>query len=122
MLNMFLTEGLVCQLVSWPFAITNCSWQQWVPALTGLCTALGFRIKGVARLATFVLGLAAFYLFAIIQAATESLSRYEEQSGWFLLGCLFLFPIASIASLSGLLGGDLFRIFRKRSRESKASI
>jgi len=122
MLNMFITEGLVCQLVSWPFAITGCSWQQWMPVVTGLFTALGLRAKGIARLATFVVGLSAFYLFAITQAMTEPAPSYEEQSGWFLLGCLFLFPIASIASLSGLLGGDLFRIYRKRARENNASV
>jgi hypothetical protein len=36
------------------------------------------------------------------------------------MGCLFLFPVASVVSLSGLLCGDLFRIFRKRVRESNA--
>jgi NADH:ubiquinone oxidoreductase subunit 6 (subunit J) len=121
MLNMSITEGLVCQLVSWPFAITACSWQQWMPALAGLFTALGFRVKGIGRLVTFVVGVFVFYLFAIAQVVTAP-PTHGEQPDWFLLGCLFLFPIASIVSLSGLLGGDLFRIFRKRARENNASI
>ena len=35
MLNMFIVDSLVCQLVSWPFAINGCSWQQWMPVVAG---------------------------------------------------------------------------------------
>ena len=122
MLNLFFADGLVCQLVSWPFSFTGCSWQQWVPALSGLFTALGLRAKGVGRLVTFVLGVSTFYLFTVAQLAMASAPTQNEQSGGFLLGCLLLFPITSVISLSGLLGGDLFRIFRKRARENGASI
>jgi hypothetical protein len=122
MLNLFIADGLVCQLVSWPFSFTACSWQQWVPALASLCTAFGLRSKGVGRLVTFILGDVAFYLFAIAQVVTAPSPTQDEQSGGFLLGCLLLFPIASIISMSGLLTGDLFRIFRKRARENNASI
>lgn len=122
MLNVFIAESLVCQLVSWPFSIAACTWQQWIPALAGLCAALGLRVSGVGRLVTFVASVAAFYLFAIAQLLISESATRNEQSGGFLLGCLFLFPIASVISLSGLLGGDLFRIFRKRARENGASI
>ena len=120
MLNMFIVESLVCQLVSWPFAITGCTWQQWIPAFAGLFTALAFRTKGIGRLMTFIGGVTAFYLFAIALAVIYPPLTNSEQSGWFLLGCLFLFPVASVVSLSGLLCGDLFRIFRKRARENNA--
>lgn len=122
MLNTFITEGSVCQLVSWPFTLAGCAWQQWLPAAASLLMAFGLRAKGIARLLTFAIGLSAFYLFAIIQVMNDPAASYEQQSGWFLFGCLFLFPIASIASLSGLLGGDLFRIYRKRARENNASV
>jgi len=121
MLNILVTEGLICQLVSWPFAITSCSWQQWMPAVAGLFTALGLRVKGIGRLVTFVVGLAVFYLFTIPPVIMMPSPGSSNPSGWFLFGCLFLFPIASIISLSGLLGGDLFRIFRKRARENASS-
>jgi hypothetical protein len=71
---------------------------------------------------TFILGDVAFYLFAVAQVVTASSPTQDEQSGGFLLGCLLLFPIASIISMAGLLAGDLFRIFRKRARENNASI
>lgn len=122
MLNVFIAESLVCQLVSWPFSIAACSWQQWVPVLAGLFAALGLRVSGIGRLVTFIAGVVAFYLFAIAQVLASTSTTQNEQSGGFLLGCLLLFPIASIASLSGLLCGDLVRIFRKRARENGASI
>lgn len=118
MLNMFVVESLVCQLVSWPFATTACSWQQWIPALAGLLAALAFRARGIGRLTTFIGGAAAFYLPAIVLALISPPAINSDQSGWLLWGCLFLFPIASVISLSGLLCGDLFRIARKRAREN----
>lgn len=120
MLNMYIVESLVCQLVAWPFAINGCSWQQWIPAFAGLMTALLVRIGSIGRLATFVGGIGAFYLLAIALALISPPQTDGEQSSWFLMGCLFLFPIASVISLCGLLCGDLFRIFRKRARENGA--
>lgn len=121
MLTLFATESLVCQLVSWPFAIASCSWQQWMPVVAGLFSALGMRARGIGRLLTFVVGLVVFYLLAIMLVMATPSAGNDDQPGWFLFGCLFLFPIASIIALSGLLGGDLLRIFRKRARENASS-
>ena len=65
MLNMSIVDNLVCQLVSWPFAIDACSWQQWMPAVAGILTAFALRIMGIGRLFTFLGGTGAFYLLAI---------------------------------------------------------
>ncbi len=119
MLNMFIVDSLVCQLVSWPFAIHGCSWQQWMPVVTGYVTALAFRVMGVGRLVTFLGGTGAFYLLAI-SLALISPPQTDGEESWFLVGCLFLFPIASVISLAGLLCGDVFRIFRKRARSHHA--
>ncbi|MFT3850398.1 MAG: hypothetical protein QM739_17495 [Propionivibrio sp.] len=120
MLNMFVVESLVCQLVSWPFAINGCAWQQWIPALAGFLSALAIRIAGIGRLITFLAGVGAFYLPAIALALASPPLTDSEQTSWLLMGCLFLFPVVSVVSLSGLLCGDLFRIFRKRARENSA--
>ena len=117
---MFISEGFFCQLVSWPFAVAACSWQQWIPALAGLSAALGLRFASIGRLITFVVGATAFYLLTIAQSTVWSPPADANQSSSFVLGCLFLFPIASVISMCGLLGGDLFRVFRKRARENKA--
>ena len=119
MLNMFIVESLVCQLVAWPFAISGCSWQQGTPLLAGLLASLALRTTGIARLITFVGGLGAFYLLAIALALISP-PLTDSEGGWFLMGCLLLFPVASIVSLSGLLCGDVVRIFRKRARENNA--
>lgn len=120
MLNMFIVESLVCQLVAWPFAVSSCSWQQGAPLVAGFLAALAFRITGIGRLITFLGGISGFYLIAIAQAVISPPVTPSDQGGWFLMGCLFLFPVASVVSLSGLLCGDLFRIFRKRVRENNA--
>ena len=115
MLNMSIVDNLVCQLVSWPFAIDACSWQQWMPAVAGILTAFALRIMGIGRLFTFLGGTGAFYLLAI-SLALLSPPQTDGEENWFLVGCLFLFPIASVISLAGLLCGYVFRIFRKRAR------
>jgi len=120
MLNMFIVDSLVCQLVAWPFAVSGCSWQQWAPLLAGFFAALACRLTGIGRLITFLGGIGAFYLVAIALAVISPPVTPSDQGGWFLMGCLFLFPVGSVVSLSGLLCGDLFRIFRKRARENSA--
>lgn len=119
MLNMFIVESLACQLVSWPFAIDACSWQQWIPAVAGILTAFALRIMGIGRLLTFLCGVGAFYLLAISLALITP-PQTDGEENWFLVGCLFLFPIASVISLAGLLCGDAFRVFRKRARSHQA--
>ena len=120
MLNMFLVESLVCQLVAWPFAVSGCSWQQGAPLVAGFLAALACRITGIGRLITFLGGIGGFYLIAVAQVVISPPVTPSDQGGWFLMGCLFLFPVASVVSLSALLCGDLFRIFRKRARENSA--
>lgn len=120
MLNMFIVDSLVCQLVEWPFAVTGCSWQQWAPLLAGFFASLACRLTGIGRLITFLGGIGAFYLVAIALAVISPPVTPSDQGSWFLIGCLFLFPVGSVVSLTGLLCGDVFRIFRKRARENSA--
>lgn len=121
MLNILATEGLVCQLVAWPYTAADCTWQQWIPSFACLLATFGLRAFGIARLATFVTGLVAFYAATLPPVVMTPASGGGNPSGGFIFGCLFLFPVASVISLSGLLGGDMFRIFRKNARENASS-
>jgi len=114
MQNIFAAESLVCQLISWPFVTTDCSWQQWTPTLVAYFAAFAFRAKGTGRLATFVGATAAFYLITILAAVFAPLPSNEELFGWLLFACLFLIPVAFVVSLWGLICGDLYRLLRKR--------
>ena len=90
--------------------------------LRGGVMAVISTVDSIIRLflALFLGGIIGFYLIAITQAVIYPPVTPSDQGGWFLMGCLFLFPVASVVSLSGLLCGDLFRIFRKRVRENSA--
>ena len=115
------TEGLVCELVAWPYIAGDCVWQQWVPALAGLLATFGLRAFGIGRLATFLTGLAVFYAATISPVILSPESGTGGPADGFLFGCLFLFPVASVISLAGLLGGDLLRVVRKNARENASS-
>lgn len=121
MLNILATEGLVCELVAWPYAAGDCAWQQWVPAFASLLATFGLRAFGIGRLSTFLSGLAVFYAATIPPVMLSPEGGTGEPAGGFVFGCLFLFPVASVISLAGLLGGDLFRIVRKNARANASS-
>lgn len=120
--SLLFLETFACQFVAWPFGATACTWLQFVPALAGFIAALALRLRGIGRLIPFLGGTITFYALAIA-AALHTASRFNsDQQNWFLLGCLFLFPTASVVSLCGVLVGDLYRIHRKRGREDDFQI
>ena len=114
-------EKASCELVSWPFSINSCAWQQWLPLVLGLTLAFILRSKGIARLMSYLAGIAAFYFCTVVLALLTPPQTSEEMARWFFMGCLFFFPVAALGSLFGLICGDALRILQKRARSKQTT-